>query len=236
MTTHFERVAVPALMARAHGKTGSIQAAPTVQPTPTPKPESTATVPELLKRAKEQVAEIQEKLSPTPYGRFRNPDGTETVRRLQRPEEAEFAPIRPYFEKAKQADSRPGRSRGDEMIERRRRETELQRELSQARSRLLGAPVADKPRWEAEIARLLSEIETLITPRDQERDRQRSVVGEPGSDAGVLGDQQSAVAVLRTKAQLLQRIVDDHAGTSWTERTRANAELIQLERLLGQME
>ena len=104
--SHFERVAVPALMARAHGKTGSTTPAgktPTVTAAPVPTPESTATIPdtatipELVERMKTQVNDLQEKLSPTPYGRFRAPNGDEVVLPLQRPEERQFADVVPYY-------------------------------------------------------------------------------------------------------------------------------------------
>src|SRR5262245_29590694 len=113
--SHFERVVKPAMLKMAQGKTGhtgkgtTIKTVPTAKPpkppTPTPAsaPQSTKTIPELLKQLQGQVETLDEKVNPRPQGLYMKPDGDVVAIPLQKPEERQFAPPVSYFEKAKHA-------------------------------------------------------------------------------------------------------------------------------------
>jgi hypothetical protein len=72
-------------------------------------------------------------------------------------------------------DSRPGAARGDERIDRRRRATELERQIRIARKKARGGAFADRARWDLELAKLSAELEAIRDAERAERDQYRRV-------------------------------------------------------------
>lgn len=81
------------------------------------------------------------------------------------------------FPDAKSPDGNP---HGDERLERRRRATQLERQIMIARKKRNGASIPDKVYWDRELARLSAELEAI---RDAER-RERDAVRTPPEPLG----------------------------------------------------
>ncbi len=77
-------------------------------------------------------------------------------------------------QQSQHADDRPGRARGVSVVERRRRELELQRELVDVNKRLRHAMVADFPALKARKEAIEQELQDIERGRQTQRDREQT--------------------------------------------------------------
>ncbi len=115
-------------------------------------------------------------------GLYLAPDGRLVKRvRVGEDEPQQYAePSSPWSAHAADGPDLVERPRGDERIVRRRRITELQRELMIKRKKAKGAAFADRERWDRELSELSAELEALIAAEREARTRRNF-----GSDGGL---------------------------------------------------